>query len=149
MISKKLQISRPSASNFKSFFRSRKYFFSHSRSEQFWKQNTFFLVGRDAWGKNLQCVKVNENRFYWWFNLRLLSGYINVSTNVDEFSGFWDGWQFRNIKVHSQNFSAQKWPVTMTVERIEYSVKQMSSIFCRFCGKDCDTVMGVTAVLPA
>ena len=59
---------------------------------------SFFLhVGRDAWRKNLQCVKVNKNRFYWWFNLRLLSGNINVSKNVGEFSGFWDGWQFRTI----------------------------------------------------
>ena len=36
--------SRPSASNFKSFSRSLEQIFSHSRSEQFWKQNTSVLL---------------------------------------------------------------------------------------------------------
>ena len=38
---KNFENSRPSASNFKSFSQSLECFFSQSRSEQFWQQNTF------------------------------------------------------------------------------------------------------------
>ena len=63
-----------SASNFKSFSQSLEHFFSQSRSEQFWKQNT----------TNLICIfflKVGQNNFG--NKVPILFAFVNLYPNTD------------------------------------------------------------------
>ena len=58
MIFKKFTNSRSSPSNFKSFSRSREQFFSHSKSDQFWKQNTISECAIEISNLELEISKV-------------------------------------------------------------------------------------------
>ena len=77
---------RTSASNFKSFFSITRTIFSHSRSEQFWKQNTICLYSPHSSQEPTTCIWISLPNISWF----LAGQGISIKKNK-LLKGYWRG----------------------------------------------------------